>query len=252
MTNIRVHELAKELNLNSKDVVSRLEAMGVDVKNHLSSVEQADADRLRVTNGSMGKETARIRPEPHSSAPQENNLSEGQGHFQRPVSAGRLSQGSSQTAIEQEGEVPDGGVTSSALPKREPVRPGTENRPSRTDAEGEPIRPGMEGRPPRPSGEGHPQGPRPGMEGRPPRPSGEGHPQGPRPGMEGRPPRPSGEGHPQGPRPGMEGRPPRPSGEGHPQGPRPGMEGRPPRPSGEGHPQGPRPGMEGRPPRPSG
>ncbi|WP_170871546.1 translation initiation factor IF-2 N-terminal domain-containing protein, partial [Desulfosporosinus metallidurans] len=44
---IRVHELAKELNFSSKEVMTRLVAMGTDVKNHLSTVDQKDADRLR-------------------------------------------------------------------------------------------------------------------------------------------------------------------------------------------------------------
>ena len=44
---IRVHELAKELNFSSKEVMTRLVAIGTEVKNHLSTVDQKDADRLR-------------------------------------------------------------------------------------------------------------------------------------------------------------------------------------------------------------
>src|SRR6202022_562456 len=44
---IRVHELAKELNYSSKEVMTKLVAIGTDVKNHLSTVDQKDADLLR-------------------------------------------------------------------------------------------------------------------------------------------------------------------------------------------------------------
>lgn len=54
---IRVHELAKELNLSSKDVMTKLENMGIEIKNHLSAVEKGDADRLRAqVTQTKGKE----------------------------------------------------------------------------------------------------------------------------------------------------------------------------------------------------
>ncbi|HBI26624.1 MAG TPA: hypothetical protein DDY25_02690, partial [Peptococcaceae bacterium] len=34
MAKIRIHELAKELNMNSKDLADRLRQMGYSVKNH--------------------------------------------------------------------------------------------------------------------------------------------------------------------------------------------------------------------------
>ncbi|MDA8227787.1 MAG: translation initiation factor IF-2 N-terminal domain-containing protein, partial [Desulfitobacterium hafniense] len=63
MTNVRVHELAKELNLSSKDIINKLVGLGVDVKNHLSAVEKSDADRLR----------AQLGGRPHNSAPKDIN-----------------------------------------------------------------------------------------------------------------------------------------------------------------------------------
>ena len=246
MTIIRVHELAKELSVSSKDVMTRLEAIGVDVKNHLSKVEPADAARLRAEMGfpnkDKDKDNDNKRPEPHSSAPQTMKPSEGQSpdvgnenHMQR-----------------SEGDLGQRGGERPPRPEGYPSHPGMENRPPRPAGE-RPPRPAGE-RPPRPAGE---RPPRPAGE-RPPRP--EGYP--PRPGMENRPPRPAGErplrpeGYP--PRPGMENRPPRPAGErpprpaGYP--PRPGMENRPPRPGMDRAPRPggypPRPGMDNRPSRP--
>ncbi|HMM05749.1 MAG TPA: translation initiation factor IF-2 [Clostridiales bacterium] len=47
MGKIRVYELAKELGMESKDVIRRLGKMGADVKNHMSTVEDKFADMLR-------------------------------------------------------------------------------------------------------------------------------------------------------------------------------------------------------------
>ena len=222
MTNSRVHELAKELNLSSKDVMANLEAMGVEVKNHLSAVEKADADRLRAQlSDSKGREPVAEKPEPHTLAPGGSNIPE---------------ESSSHSNREAEPQAP---------------RPGMEGRPQgpRLDAQGRPMgpRPGMEGRPqgPRLDAQGRPMGPRPGMEGRPqgPRLDAQGRPMGPRPGMEGRPqgPRLDAQGRPMGPRPGMEGRPP--------QEPRFDADGRPMRPRAPmgGGPMAPRLDAEGRP-----
>ena len=43
----RVHELAKELGLTNKEAVDLCVKLGIDVKNHSSSVEEAQADRVR-------------------------------------------------------------------------------------------------------------------------------------------------------------------------------------------------------------
>ncbi len=47
MTKIRVYELAKELEMESKDVIRRLGKMGADMKNHMSAVEDKHAEMLR-------------------------------------------------------------------------------------------------------------------------------------------------------------------------------------------------------------
>ena len=54
MAKMRVHQIAKELGLASKDAVDMLTKLGVDVRNHASTIEDADAAKLRVLvkNGS--------------------------------------------------------------------------------------------------------------------------------------------------------------------------------------------------------
>jgi len=237
---IRVHELAKELNFSSKEVMTKLVAMGTDVKNHLSTVDQKDADRLR--NQLKGKEIILDHSE-------HNNTEATRPKASESIQEGRPKE--PRLGIEKEPQSP---------------RPDMEGQPQgpRPGAEGRPQgpRPGVEGRPqgPRPGYQGQPQGPRPGYQGQPqgPRPGYQGQPQGPRPGYQGQPqgPRPGYQGQPQGPRPGYQGQPqgPRPGYQGQPQGPRPGYQGQPqgPRPGYQGQPQGPRPGYQGQPqgPRP--
>jgi translation initiation factor IF-2 len=46
---VRVYELAKEFNLGPKDFVAKLRAMGLDVANHMSNIDVAEADRIRRT-----------------------------------------------------------------------------------------------------------------------------------------------------------------------------------------------------------
>src|SRR6476619_2057383 len=49
MAKKRIHEIAKEQGLSSKDVLDKLQAAGLDVKAAASSVEEADA--LRAIGG---------------------------------------------------------------------------------------------------------------------------------------------------------------------------------------------------------
>jgi len=61
MAKPRVHEVAKELGLTSKEVLAHLEKIGQPVKSHSSSIEESLADRVRseLSNGSKAeKKTA--------------------------------------------------------------------------------------------------------------------------------------------------------------------------------------------------
>src|SRR3954464_9755168 len=45
--NIRVYELARELGLTNKETLDLCESLGIGVKSHSSSIEDAQADRVR-------------------------------------------------------------------------------------------------------------------------------------------------------------------------------------------------------------
>jgi len=44
---IRVYELARELGLSNKETLDMCSALGIGVKSHSSSIEEAQADRVR-------------------------------------------------------------------------------------------------------------------------------------------------------------------------------------------------------------
>jgi len=237
---IRVHELAKELNSSSKEVITRLVAI----------------DRLR--KQLKGKET-NLEHSEHTNTETTKpitaeSVQEGRTKLPRPETEGRSPE--SQQGVEGRPQEPR-----SIIEERPPgPRPGYQGQPQgprpRMQGQSQAPRSGIEGQPqgPRPGYQGQPQGPRPGYQGQPPgpRPGYQGQPQGPRPGYQGQPqgPRPGYQGQPQGPRPGYQGQPqgPRPGYQGQPQGPRPGYQGQSqgPRPGYQGQSQGSRPGMPAR------
>src|SRR6476659_6724256 len=58
----RVHELAKELGVESKTVLATLQEMGEYVKSASSTIEPPDARRLRATMEAAGKVTPAASP----------------------------------------------------------------------------------------------------------------------------------------------------------------------------------------------
>ena len=60
MAKIRVHELAKELGRENKDVLAALQKLGVEVKSHMSNVEDTEAEKVKVL---LKPNTARIKEE---------------------------------------------------------------------------------------------------------------------------------------------------------------------------------------------
>ena len=69
MPKTRVHELAKELNVSSKELMTKMEAYGEPVSNHMSSLEDNHVSRLRTdfikpASRPAASEGAQIRREP--------------------------------------------------------------------------------------------------------------------------------------------------------------------------------------------
>ena len=51
MGKIKVYELAKELEISSKETIEKLLKVGIEVKSHLSVIETEDADKIRKSSG---------------------------------------------------------------------------------------------------------------------------------------------------------------------------------------------------------
>ena len=56
MSKIKVYELAKELDVPSKDVLEFLGSNNIEVKNHMSTLEEADAKKVRAAMGGASKD----------------------------------------------------------------------------------------------------------------------------------------------------------------------------------------------------
>jgi translation initiation factor IF-2 len=66
---MRVHEKAKELGLNSKELLEQLTAQGVDAKNHMSTLEAGVVERLRASAKKPAPIAAKPAPAPIAAKP---------------------------------------------------------------------------------------------------------------------------------------------------------------------------------------
>jgi translation initiation factor IF-2 len=62
MARPRVHEVAKELGLTSKEVLAHLEEIGNPVKSHASTIDEALAERVRNELGNGAKQQEPVAP----------------------------------------------------------------------------------------------------------------------------------------------------------------------------------------------
>ena len=215
MTKMRVHELAKELGIENKELIEILQKKNVEVKNHMSSLEDSVADEIRREHS--GSKAA--KPE-----------------IKTAETAAKLEEGKTESAETKDAAPkkknlafvirPQNSKNSSRIqgsrPAQRPARPGQQGaRPAQA------TRPGQQGS--RPAQGARPAGERPVRAERPTqgaRPAGEGRPTGERPARAERPAqsaRPAGESRSTGDRPARAERPAqgRPAGEGRPSGDRP-------------------------------
>ena len=60
---IKIHEIAKKLNLNSKDVLDKAKELGINAKTHLSGIEENEATKLEeaFSNKSEKKEKGNLQ-----------------------------------------------------------------------------------------------------------------------------------------------------------------------------------------------
>ena len=47
MATMRIHQLAKELNLKTKELFPHLKKLGIEFKNHMSAISEDDIERVK-------------------------------------------------------------------------------------------------------------------------------------------------------------------------------------------------------------
>ena len=63
---IKIHEIAKELGISSKEALERAKKLGIDVASHLSGVEDDEAKRIKESfknSGAKKEEKPKKQPE---------------------------------------------------------------------------------------------------------------------------------------------------------------------------------------------
>jgi translation initiation factor IF-2 len=139
MAKKRVHEIAKERGITSKEAVAILQQAGLEVKSHSSSVEESDAARA-FDNGAQAAAPAPEPPAaPAADAGSEPPATDGQAREPRPDAGGRPQEGRQARG----GQRPQGGGQQRSSG---PPRPSIQPPPA---PQGEVRRAGPEGRGPR-------------------------------------------------------------------------------------------------------
>lgn len=66
MSSMKIHELAKELNMSSKDMLDKINSMGIDAKSHMSVLSDMDVVAIKntVLRGKGGSETKIVKAAP--------------------------------------------------------------------------------------------------------------------------------------------------------------------------------------------
>ena len=174
MTKVRVHELAKELGMENKELLDILQKKNVVVKNHMSTLEEDVASEIRKEReGQTEKRTEKSEGDAASPAEKADGAHKKKNlaYVIRPQNSRNSSriQGNRQG---QRSQRPTQGGTRPGTDARQsrPERPARQNQTGRSSGErpvrperGErPVRPAQnaaENRPARPSGEGRPTRP---------------------------------------------------------------------------------------------
>ena len=55
MGKTKIHELAKELNITSKELLEKAKELGIDAKSHMSSIEEDEANKLKAQYSNKNK-----------------------------------------------------------------------------------------------------------------------------------------------------------------------------------------------------
>src|SRR5829696_10400070 len=148
----RVYEIARELNLESKEVIGRLNDAGVQVKSHSSSVDEPDYERVfgAVTNGDVASNWRTLAQEEEGQEAREeakhagHNAAIAAAPAEEPVSEskqGRPTKKRRRVVIDASART-RGARTSVPAPHREPERESNETEAKKPDSDAVQVEPG--------------------------------------------------------------------------------------------------------------
>ncbi len=115
-TKIRVHELAKELDVSSKDIMKKLETIGVFVPNHMSTLEPGEVNKVR---GMFGKPAVK-RPAPPRQAVRKAEAKPGTGAEGKPETPKTENAAPDRAKAEMKKEPPKPEIKSEPIPEKKP------------------------------------------------------------------------------------------------------------------------------------
>jgi translation initiation factor IF-2 len=103
MSKIRVYEYAKKHNISSKDIITKLKEMNIEVSNHMATIEDADVKKLDATFSKKENNTPQQKQEnrPNGQQSQRTNSRPGQQQQrsnQRPAQSAQRPQVQTKTA----------------------------------------------------------------------------------------------------------------------------------------------------------
>lgn len=118
MAKIRVHELAKELGMSSKEMVDTLQKLGLDVKNHMSTMEDSQAGWVRKRLGEKTEATPnKVQEKPVSKPAPQTGRPAAQGESRRDINQ---STGVGSRNIEKNANIPPAPKPKTTFPSKTP------------------------------------------------------------------------------------------------------------------------------------
>ncbi len=138
MAKVRVHEIAKDLGMSSKDMVDALLSMGLDVKNHMSTLEDSQANWVKKQLGEkLADKGQKVAKRDSISVPKSKKPETGVKNRQQPQPASKTDRPIKDEPARTERPVAGGGripekpaVKSQRDDRRPPGRTEQDRRPS--------------------------------------------------------------------------------------------------------------------------
>ena len=89
MGKIKIHEIAKELDLTSKQIIEKANSLGIDVSSHMSSVDEEQAKRIKDSFNSKGNSASKSSKNDKKSSKEENSVKDSKSEKNKKIKDGK-------------------------------------------------------------------------------------------------------------------------------------------------------------------